>query len=91
MVLNETYSVYRNSSKDIYTDTLTDNIMAKQQITWLIRRGDLLLSDVKKETKKEFMFRFQESEDRKFRLPIYEYPNDDDDVPDRFEVGQTGM
>lgn len=84
------YSVYKYDRRDRYTDSVTNNVMAQQQLTWLIRRGDLIHSGVRKETEKEFIFHFQETDDRKFSLPIYEYPHDDDDVPDRFETGQNG-
>lgn len=59
-------------------------------ITDLIRRGDLVLSDEKRESEKEFMFPFSDTDDRKFKLPIYEYPDDDDDAPERYETGQNG-
>jgi hypothetical protein len=84
------YSVYKYDRRDRYTDLMTNNDMAQQQLTWLIRRGDLILSDARTETEKEFKFHFLETDDRKFSLPIYEYPHDDDDVPDRFETGQNG-
>jgi hypothetical protein len=90
IALNEAYSVYKYDRRDLYRDPMTNNVTANMQLTWLIRRGDLLPSDAKKETEKEFMFSFQETDDRTFRLPVYEYPDDDDDVPDRFETGQTG-
>jgi len=89
IVLNEGYSEYKYDHRDRYTDSVTNSIMAYKQLTWLIRRGDLLLSDAKRETEKEFMFAFQKTEDLKFKLPIYEYLYDD--VPDRFETAQEGM
>jgi hypothetical protein len=91
IALDEVNSVYKYDRRDWFTDEVTNTVMAQKQLTWLIRRGDLLLSDAKKETEKEFMFPFQETDDRKFKLPIYEYPGDDDDVPDRFETGQHGV
>ncbi len=90
IVLNEMYSVHKYSRADKYTDAVTNNVMAHKQLTWLIRRGDLILSDSKRESDKTFMFPFQETDDRKFKLPIYEYPDDDDDAPERFETGQNG-
>jgi hypothetical protein len=89
IVLNEGYSRYKNDRRDQYTDVLTNHVMAHRQLVWLIRRGDLLLSDAKKETEKEFILPFQKTDDLKFKLPIYEYP--DDDLPDRFETGEEGM
>jgi hypothetical protein len=91
VALNEMYSVYKYDHRDRYIDSVTNNVMAHKQLTWVVRRGDLLLSDTKKETEKEFPFFFQETDDRKYRLPIYVYPDDDDDVPDRFETGQNGV
>lgn len=88
IVLNEGSSRSKYDPRDRYTDSVTNNVMAHKQLTWLIRRGDLLLS-AKKETEKEFMFPFQKPNDLKFKLPIYEYP--DDDLPDRFENAQEGM
>lgn len=89
IVLNESYSGYKYDRRDRYTDSITNNVMAHKQLTWLIRRGDLLLSDAKRETEKEFIFPFQSTDDLNFKLPIYEYP--DDDLPDRFETAQAGM
>ena len=88
IVLNEGSLRSKYDPRDRYTDSVTNNVMAHKQLTWLIRRGDLLLS-AKRETKKEFMFPFQKLNDLKFKLPIYEYP--DDDLPDRFENAQEGM
>ncbi|CZR64187.1 uncharacterized protein PAC_14084 [Phialocephala subalpina] len=91
IVLNEMYSVHKYSRADKYTDAVTNNVMAHKQITYLIKRGDLVLSDEKRESDKEFMFPFSDTDDRKFKLPIYEYPDDDDDAPERFETGQNEL
>jgi hypothetical protein len=90
VALDEEYSVRKYSSEDRYRDELTDKDMAQRQLTWLIRRGDLVLSDAKKEFEKEFKFHISESGDRKFDFPVFEYPDDDDDEPDQFEIGQHG-
>lgn len=89
IVLNMGYSGYKYDSRDKYTDPVTNHVMARKQMSWLIQKGDLLLSDTKRETEKEFWFRFQQSDALKFKLPIYEYA--DDDQPDRFETGQEGI
>ncbi|KAH0556986.1 hypothetical protein GP486_005225 [Trichoglossum hirsutum] len=91
VALNEMNSVYKYDPRDRYIDSVTNNVVAHKQLTWLIRRGDLLLPDAKKETDKEFVFHFQETDDRKFSLPIYQYPYDGDDEPDRFETGQNEL
>jgi hypothetical protein len=91
IVLNEVFSIHTSNNKDMYLDPVTNNVMAQQQLTWLIRRGDLLLSDAKKETTKQFLHNFAETDERKFRVPIYEYPDDDDELPDRFRTGKNGV
>ena len=71
-----------------YTDPVTGNIVADKPITWLVKKGDLILQNEGKTIEKEFILRFQESGNRKFRLPIYEY--EDDDLPDRFQNAREG-
>lgn len=89
LILNHVYSGSRHDHRDYYTDSLTNRVMAKGQLTWLILRGDLLLSDARKEVEKEVAFSFRETDNRTYKLPIYEYP--DDDIPDRFETSQEGI
>jgi hypothetical protein len=90
VALNEVYSPIKYDRKDQYLDPVTNCEMAQQQITWLVRRGDLILSDDKKVIEKEFLFHFKETDERKFSLPVYEYPDEDDDVPERFATGENG-
>jgi len=82
-----------SETRDHYTDLVTNKIVANGQLTWLIKRGDLLLSDSQKETEEAFTLNFHETNDNQFNdvfeLPIYEYP--DDDIPDRYETAQEGM
>ena len=62
--------------------------MAHKQITWFVKKGDLILPNEGKTMEKEFMFTFQETGDRKLKLPIYEY--EDDDLPERFQHAREG-
>ncbi|KUJ14621.1 actin-like ATPase domain-containing protein [Mollisia scopiformis] len=87
--LNEMDSISKYSREDVYVDPVTNNSMARTQLTWLIRKGDLILSDEKREAEKEFMHTFSDPDDRKFKLPVYEYS--DDDLPDRYETGQNEL
>lgn len=89
IVCDETYSGHESDQRDRYTDSATNKVMVRKQLTWLIRKGDLLLSDAKTENEKEIKFPFQKPDDLKFKLPVYEYP--DDDLPDRFETAESGM
>jgi len=62
--------------------------MASAQMIWLIKKGDLLLSNTLKEAEEIVTFRFWEKEGRKFGLCVYEYP--DDDLPTRFLTAREG-
>jgi hypothetical protein len=86
--LNSSYSGAKHDKRDHYTDVLTNNVMAKGQLIWLIRKGDLLLSDAPKETEKDIAFNFKETDKKSFQIPIYMYA--DDDIPDRFDNAKEG-
>ncbi|KAF2495164.1 hypothetical protein BU16DRAFT_539159 [Lophium mytilinum] len=86
IVLNETFRGSMFHLEDRYTDTVTGDVKAQGQITWLVKKGDLILSDEGRTSSKEFRVSFQgtvEAGERKKKLSIYEY--EDDDLPDRFQ------
>jgi hypothetical protein len=62
--------------------------MVNGQLTWLISKGDLVLSDEPKEEQRDFGFNFQEKDERKISLPVYEYP--DEDGPDSYYTAKDG-
>jgi hypothetical protein len=88
VMLNRVYTGVRFKKEDAYTDEATGRVMAHGQMTWLIKKGDLLLSDEPKESEQEFSFKFNETDVRVFNFPIYEYS--EDDIPDRFDNAQEG-
>lgn len=88
---NETAAIYKYNAADTYRNEVTNTMMALQQLSWLIRRGDLILSDEQREEEKQIQFPFLDAKERKFKILIYEYLHDDDNIPDRFETGQNGM
>jgi hypothetical protein len=88
VMLNRAYSGFRHNRKDRYTDPATNRVMAHGQMTWLIMKGDLVLSDKPKESEQEFSFKFKQDDNRVFNFSVYEYS--DDDLPDRFEIAQQG-
>jgi hypothetical protein len=88
VALNEAYTPTRFNEKDKATHAVTNNTIAHKQITWLVKKGDLILSNEGRITEKFFTFPFQETGPRKFELPIYEY--EDDDLPDRYENAREG-
>jgi hypothetical protein len=88
--INQTMRVYKYDKTDVIRNPVTNDVIAQHQMIWLIRRGDLLLSDVHKETEQQVVYHFMTESGRKFQLPIYEYPNDDEMEPKRFQDAQHG-
>ena len=89
IIPNEVFSAAKNNRQDKYKDNVTNRDMARGQISWPIRKGDLLLSDETKVAEKECHFTFLETGNRKFKFSVYEYA-DDEDVPTRFQIAQNG-
>lgn len=89
IVVDETWS-YRYDKKDEYTHHLTNTKMARGQFSWLVRRGDAMLSDNTEVAEKEFTRTFEASDGGKFALPVYAYLDEDDDLPSRWKIGQHG-
>jgi hypothetical protein len=56
--------------------------MAKEQLLWLIKKGDLILSDEPKVVRQIFNKTFSKTEPRIGTIPIYSY--DDHYPPERF-------
>ena len=75
-------------SHDAYMDSVAVPASAEQELMWLIRRGDLLLSGQHKEVIQHLSFHFQESYGRKRKVPVFEYA--DDDVPTFYETAESG-
>jgi hypothetical protein len=88
IVIDEVYSAAKYSCEDQEVNAITNNVMAPKQITWLVKKGDLILSNEGRTSEKFFVFHFQESGERRFEVPLYEY--EDDDLPDRFQNAQAG-
>ena len=62
--------------------------MAKEQLMWLIKKGDLILSDQPKVVRRWFTMNFPENGPRRGTIPIYAY--DDDDIPKRLGNSKNG-
>jgi hypothetical protein len=88
--INQTMRIYKYDKTDVIRNPVTNKVMAQHQMIWLIRRGDLLLSNVHKEMEERIVYQFTNASARKFELPIYEYPNDDEMEPGRFQDAQHG-
>ena len=90
IVVNEPFSMYKYESRDRYIDQLSGREVARKQFAWLIRRGDVVLSDGTQIAEKEFSVSFEANKSLKFVLPIYIYNDEADAVPNRWETGQHG-
>jgi hypothetical protein len=88
VMLHQGFSGAHHKRRDRYDDVTTGKPLAHGQLTWLISKGDLLLSDEPKEAQREFGFNFRDNNSRVIDLPIYEYS--DDDVPDVYATAQDG-
>ena len=86
--VSESFSEIRHNDQDHFVDPLTKKSMAKEQLMWLIKKGDLILSDEPRVVKQSFTKNFSEMDLRKGTIPIYAYY--DDDIPGRFANSQNG-
>jgi hypothetical protein len=87
--LSQSYTGIRHNSSDCYTDSFTNRTMASAQMIWLVKKGDLLLSNQLKVAEEMVTFKFWEKDSRRFGLCVYEYS--DYDLPDRFVTAREGM
>jgi hypothetical protein len=86
--VSESFSDIRHNVKDRSVHPIARVPMAIEQLLWLIKKGDLILSNEPKVVKKFFTKTFSETEERIGTLPIYSY--DDDDIPERLANAQCG-
>jgi hypothetical protein len=79
--VNEPFSNVLHDERDRVVDPINNMIMAKDQLKWLIKKGDLMLSNQPKVTRRWFNISFQEHGPRNGDIPIYAY--DFNDLPER--------
>ncbi|KAH0558449.1 hypothetical protein GP486_004895 [Trichoglossum hirsutum] len=63
--------------------------MAREQLLWLIKKGDLILSNEPKVAQQRFTRNFYENGSRKGKIIIYAY--DDDDIPERLYNSESDL
>jgi hypothetical protein len=80
--VDEKFSNIRHDVKDLKFDYMTQTWVAKGQLMWLIKKGDLIISDPQMPPVAEysFDFMFPETHDRRGSIRIYSY--DDEDAPE---------
>ena len=89
IVWQETFSTARHHERDRYVDPATNRVMAQNQMIWLARKGDVVLSDDVPAEEQKLTYTFRDGATRKFRLPVYEYPNED--APPRYYDAAEGL
>ena len=67
----------------------TNQMLAIGQLVWLFTKGDLIISDKPKVAEFVITTTFNKTDDRKGKLRIYSY--DDDDRPERIQNAMDGM
>jgi hypothetical protein len=77
-----------HSTNDLVMASFTKTAMAKEQLMWLIKKGDLILSNRPREVKGTFAINFTETGPRTGTVPIYEY--DGGDLPDHLSNSRRG-
>jgi hypothetical protein len=86
--VSESFSEIRHNNRDHFVDPLTKTPMAKEQLIWLVKKGDLILSDETRVVKEWLTVKFLETTERRGNIPIYAY--DDEDIPERLSTAQNG-
>ncbi|KAI9773911.1 MAG: hypothetical protein M1840_006137 [Geoglossum simile] len=89
VTVSESFSEIRHNRADHSVDPHTRAHVAKEQLLWLIKKGDLILSDKPKMVKQSFTINFPGMGQRKGKIPIYAYS--DDDAPDRLCISQNEL
>lgn len=80
---NTLFSEIEHQSTDRVTDPLLNTDMVKNQFRWLIKKGDLVLSNRIKEVSRPFDRMFTEFGSKKGSIEIFAYS--DDDLPGSYD------
>ena len=86
--MSKNYTKRLFSDQDKQTNAITNQIYAKGQLTWFLRKGDMLQPNKPRSFIEEVCWQFVEGQDRYVSLPIYEYL--DNDLPMRYENAHEG-
>ncbi|KAF4627180.1 hypothetical protein G7Y89_g10974 [Cudoniella acicularis] len=87
--VNAPFSAVDNRKKDLKIDGLTGKVVAEGQLIWLIKKGDLILSNRTKEVKATFEINFTETSSRRGTVPIYAF--DGNILPDRLIESESEL
>jgi hypothetical protein len=92
LAVSEEYSAIKHlEPKDVAPSKLSQTYMAEEQMLWLIRKGDVLLSDLPREvsTPVALQFDINDVHLRRGKMPIY--GSSDERAPNRYRGARRGM
>jgi hypothetical protein len=85
LLLAKEFSLVDNDKRDLEFDKVTNRPMAMNQMQWLFKKGDAILSNQSRKEEQIFLLRLTESGSKTGEIPIYTYPGED--IPTRFQNG----
>ena len=91
VLVRSPFSDVTHNVKDLVKDSLTNTAMARDQLLWLIKTEDLILSNEPKEPSADFTKNFTATGDRSGSIPIFVYDGDRNTLPDRLANAQRGL
>jgi hypothetical protein len=87
--VNQQFSEIMHDPQYLVVQPKTNQMLAIGQLVWLFTKGDLIISDKPKVAEFVITTTFNKTDDRKGKLRIYSY--DDDDRPERIQNAMDGM
>ena len=88
ITVSKPFTAIDHSKNELSVDPVTGKPMAKDQLMWFIKKGDVILSNEPRIVEESFAKIFSENDLRRGEIPIYAY--DDDDIPERFANARNG-
>ncbi len=78
------------ASPDQFKDVVTGKVYGRNRLSWILHKNDLALTRATDCQETLHQFNFRESDDRRFKLEIFQYLEDDDFLPVRIRDDDLG-
>jgi len=88
--LAELFSETKHLGENLVQLELSQVALAVGQMKWLIKKGDVILSNTPREIVQAVDLEFIEATKKTGLIPIYSYP-DEEHIPDRFDTAQNEL
>ncbi|KAE8452931.1 hypothetical protein EG329_013203 [Mollisiaceae sp. DMI_Dod_QoI] len=88
---NAPFSDIAHDREDHYLDLISKTAMAEDQLMWLVKKDDLILSDEPKEATATFTKKVVNKDSTKGTIPIYVYDGCRDRIPDRLADAENEL